>query len=125
MTAFAVTSGVRAAAPTLPVLVRQRVLQGLAGGLLVPMGQVIVTKVTPDEQLGRVVSLVGAPAALGPVLGPVLGPILGGIVTSVGSWRWVFLINLPIAAIALVQGARRLPHNRPGLTAPGMTKRRA
>ncbi len=110
VTAFAVTSVVCAAAPTLPVLVGLRVAQGLAGGLLVPMGQVIVTKVTPDEQLGRVMSLVGAPAALGPVL----GPVLGGFVTSIGSWRWVFLINLPIAAAALVQGVRRLPHDRPG-----------
>ena len=119
--AFAVTSVVCAATPTLPVLVGLRVLQGLAGGLLVPMGQVIVTSVTPDEQLGRVMSLVGAPAALGPVL----GPVLGGLVTSVGSWRWVFLVNVPIAAVALLQGARRLPRDGPGRAATGREDRRA
>ena len=110
VSAFAVASAACALAPSLTVLIALRVVQGLVGGLLVPMGQVIVTQVTPDDQLGRVMSLVGAPAALGPVL----GPVAGGLVTTFGSWRWVFLINIPIAAVAFIQGARRLPHASQG-----------
>ncbi|MEJ5945632.1 DHA2 family efflux MFS transporter permease subunit [Pseudokineococcus basanitobsidens] len=106
---FALTSVACAAAWSLPVLVVLRVAQGVAGGLLVPLGQVIVTRVTPDAQLGRVMSLVGAPAALGPVL----GPVLGGVITSAASWRWVFLVNVPVAVVALVVGARRLPREDP------------
>ena len=108
--AFALTSAACAAAPSLPALVVLRVAQGVAGGLLVPLGQIIVTRAAPDAQLGRVMALVGAPAALGPVV----GPVIGGLITSAASWRWVFLVNLPVAAIALAVGARRLPHDRPG-----------
>ena len=105
---FATASAACAAAPTIGLLTALRVLQGLAGGLLVPLGQIIVTHAASDDQLGRVMSLVGAPAALGPVL----GPVIGGLITSLTSWRWVFLINVPIASVALVLGARRLPHPR-------------
>lgn len=103
--AFAFTSVAAAIAPTIGWLIATRILQGGAGGLLVPLGQIIVTRVTPDEQLGRVMGVVGAPASLGPVL----GPVLGSAVLTIASWQWVFLINLPIAGIALLFGARRLP----------------
>ena len=106
--AFALASLACAAAPTLGVLIGFRIIQGLIGGLLIPLGQVVVTQVTPDKQLGRVMSLVGVPASLGPVI----GPVLGGLITDLTSWRWIFVINLPLAAIGYLLAARRLPRDQ-------------
>jgi EmrB/QacA subfamily drug resistance transporter len=81
-----------------------RALQGLGGGLLMPVGQTVLARVAGPQRMGRVMSIVGVPMLLGPVLGPVLGGLL---IDDVG-WRWIFFVNLPVGALALVLAWRIL-----------------
>jgi EmrB/QacA subfamily drug resistance transporter len=80
------------------------VLQGLGGGMLMPLGTTILTHAAGPERLGRVMALLGVPM----LLGPIFGPILGGWLIDIASWRWIFLINVPIGVIAAVYAWRVL-----------------
>jgi EmrB/QacA subfamily drug resistance transporter len=86
-------------------LIAFRVLQGIGGGVLTPVGTVIVARAAGPKRMGRVMALMGVPL----LLGPVLGPVLGGVLLQSASWRWIFFINLPIGVLALVLGTRLLP----------------
>ncbi len=85
-----------------------RALQGLGGGLLMPVGQTILARVAGPQRMGRVMSLAGVPM----LLGPVLGPVLGGVLIDEIGWRWIFFVNLPIGIVALVLAARVLDGTR-------------
>ncbi len=85
-----------------------RVLQGIGGGMLMPAGMAMVSRQAGPERVGRAMGVVGVPM----LLGPVLGPILGGYLIDIASWRWVFLINLPIGIIGMFLGARLLTHDQ-------------
>lgn len=93
-TAASVAAGL---APDIELLVASRVLQGLGGGLLNPVGQVIGLRTVPRSQVGAMMALLGLPVLLGPVAGM---PIAGWLVDS-ASWRWVFLVNLPLGLLAM------------------------
>ena len=82
-----------------------RVLQGLGGGLLNPVGQAIGLRAVPRGSRGRLMSLLGLPVLIGPVLGP---PLAGSLVDA-ASWRWVFLVNVPIGVAAVLLCHRVLP----------------
>jgi EmrB/QacA subfamily drug resistance transporter len=82
-----------------------RILQGLGGGLLNPVGQAIGLRSVPREARGRLMSLLGLPL----IIGPVLGPPLAGWLVDAASWRWIFLLNVPIGAAAVLLCARLLP----------------
>ena len=86
-------------------LIAFRVLQGLGGGLLNPVGQAIALRSVPRAARGRVMSLLGLPL----VIGPVLGPPLAGWLVDAASWGWIFLINVPIGAAAITACALVLP----------------
>src|SRR3954467_1010648 len=86
-------------------LIAFRVLQGLGGGMLMPVGMTILAHAAGPERMGRVMALVGVPM----LIAPALGPVLGGALLDAGSWRLIFLINLPIAVLALGLAARVLP----------------
>ncbi|MEV4347836.1 MDR family MFS transporter [Actinoplanes sp. NPDC049596] len=88
-----------------PSLIAARVVQGLGGGLMMPLFQTIVARRAGGRPLGRVMAVIGVPLLLGPVLGPVLG---GALVDGPG-WRAIFLVNLPICAVAAWAAARALP----------------
>jgi len=88
-------------------LVVARVLQGAAGGLLMPVGQSIIVKAAGHGNLGRVMGVLGVPT----VLAPVVGPTLGGFLLETVSWRAIFLINVPIGVLAYVLGLRLLPRD--------------
>ncbi|MGW2130223.1 DHA2 family efflux MFS transporter permease subunit [Streptomyces coelicoflavus] len=105
---FAAGSALCAAANSLEMLVAFRVLQGLGGGMLMPLGMTILTRAAGPERVGRVMAVLGIPM----LLGPIFGPILGGWLIDVASWHWIFLINLPVGAIALVYAAIVLPKDR-------------
>src|SRR5262245_6712986 len=95
---FTTTSLLCGLAPSMPVLVILRILQGLTGGTLQPISQAILLEAFPPQDRGKAMSFWG----LGVVVAPILGPVLGGWLTDNYSWRWVFYINIPVGALALV-----------------------
>lgn len=103
---FTLASGLCATASQPAILILYRVLQGLAGGMITPIGMGMLFSVFPPEERVRVSSIVTFPAALAPVI----GPILGGVLVNSFSWHWVFLINLPIGVAALLFGLATLPN---------------
>ncbi|HET9719589.1 MAG TPA: DHA2 family efflux MFS transporter permease subunit [Solirubrobacteraceae bacterium] len=89
-----------------------RVLQGLGGGMILPIGQLIMAEAAGPKRMGRVMSIVAVPA----MLAPILGPTLGGLIVQNMSWRWIFYVNVPIGAIAVVSAMRILPSVKPAPT---------
>ncbi len=85
-------------APNLPALIIFRVIQGATGGGLQPLSQATMLEAFPPEQRGKAMAFWG----LGIVVAPMLGPVLGGWITDSYSWRWIFYINLPVGAMALL-----------------------
>jgi MFS transporter, DHA2 family, multidrug resistance protein len=87
-------------APSLPMLIVFRIIQGATGGGLQPLSQAILLESFPPESRGKAMAF----WALGIVVAPMLGPVLGGWITDSYSWRWVFYINLPIGIMATIMG---------------------
>src|SRR5262249_36839684 len=73
-------------------LIAFRCLQGLAGGMIMPIGMITLAQSAGPKRVGRVMSVVGVPM----LLGPALGPFIGGVIVTNLSWRWIFYVNLPI-----------------------------
>ncbi|GAA1146118.1 EmrB/QacA subfamily drug resistance transporter [Kitasatospora gansuensis] len=90
-------------------LIAARAVQGIGGGLLMPVGMTMVMRAADSERLGRAMALGGLPI----LIGPVLGPLLGGWLLDATSWHWIFLVNLPIGAAATVLAAKLLRSDRP------------
>jgi len=104
---FTAGSVLCATADTLEMLVAFRVLQGLGGGMLMPLGMTILTRAAGPERVGRVMAVLGIPM----LLGPIFGPILGGWMIDSYSWHWIFLINLPIGVAAIAYAWFVLPRD--------------
>jgi DHA2 family multidrug resistance protein len=96
ITIFTVASFLCGIAPTLPILLHARVLQGVGGGGLQPMAQAIMADSFEPRKRGQAFALYGLVA----VLAPSLGPTIGGWITDNYSWRWIFYINLPVGMLA-------------------------
>lgn len=112
---FAVGSLMIALAPTFWLVLVGRAIQGIGGGGIVPTASAVIGDAFPPQQRGRALGLVGAMYGMAFVLGP---PFAGVLMVTL-SWQWIFIANLPIAALLLVMGARVLPSTRPpGLPAP-------
>ncbi|MFI8931588.1 MDR family MFS transporter [Streptomyces sp. NPDC053474] len=86
-----------------------RAVQGLGGGMLPATGQALLARIAGRERTGRVISVV----SVVPLLSPVLGPLVGGSLLGVASWPWLFLVNLPIGAAAMVLARRYVPEVPP------------
>ncbi len=97
LTVFVVGSGLCGAAPSLTLLVAFRILQGLGAGLITPIGSAMLFRAFSLEE--RSTATVGVLSVA--VVAPAIGPVLGGILVDNTSWRWIFLVNLPIGAFAL------------------------
>ena len=120
---FAVASLLCGLAPTSGTLVAARLLQGACAAIMIPQGFGIIRSAFGPDEIGKAFAL------FGPVIGlsAVLGPVLGGVIVEADllgtGWRMIFLVNLPLAAAALVMGARLLPESRaehpPTLDLPG------
>jgi EmrB/QacA subfamily drug resistance transporter len=95
---FLVGSALAGAAWSLPSLIGFRVLQGLGAGMILPVGQTILAQAAGPARMGRVMSVIGVPM----LLAPVFGPVLGGAIVDSASWRWIFYLNLPVGALALL-----------------------
>lgn len=109
VTLFTLGSVLCATAWSIEALIAFRVLQGLGGGMLMPLGMTIMTRAAGPQRMGRLMAILGVPM----LLGPILGPILGGVLIDAASWHWVFLINLPIGVGAFFYALRVLPSDRP------------
>jgi len=96
--AFTLTSAMCGLAQNLEELVLFRFLQGVAGAFIVPAGQALMLDIHTRAQYTKALTLWG----IGTIIGPILGPTLGGYLTEFYSWRWVFLINLPIGVLVAV-----------------------
>jgi EmrB/QacA subfamily drug resistance transporter len=105
---FTVWSAACGLAQTSNQLIVFRILQGVGGGMIMPVGQLMMAEAAGPKRMGRVMSLVSVPA----MLAPILGPTLGGLIIQGASWRWIFEINVPIGVIALLAGWRVLPHGQ-------------
>lgn len=107
--AFMAGSLLCAVAPTILLLNVFRAVQGMCGGMLMPLGFMILTRVAGPKRLGRLMSVLGIPM----LLGPIGGPIVGGWLISAYSWPWIFLINLPIGLCAFLLALVVFPKDEP------------
>ncbi|WP_142503391.1 MFS transporter [Lelliottia amnigena] len=95
-----------AQADTLNELVMARVLQGVGGAMMVPVGRLTVMKIVPREQYMATMTFVTLPGQVGPLL----GPALGGILVEYASWHWIFLINLPVGVVGAIATLWLMPN---------------
>src|SRR4051794_31731428 len=86
-------------------LIGARVLQGLGGGMIMPIGQMILVRAAGPRNMARVMSAIGIPI----ILAPVFGPTLGGLLVEHAGWQWIFFVNLPIGIAAVFAALRLLP----------------
>jgi EmrB/QacA subfamily drug resistance transporter len=90
-------------------LIGFRVLQGVGGGVMMPLLSTLIMQAADGRNVGKVMSVVSLPTTLGPIL----GPVLGGIILTFGDWRWMFLVNIPFCVIGAYFAFRNLPEDRP------------
>ncbi|MEB1416051.1 multidrug transporter subunit MdtD, partial [Xanthomonas campestris pv. campestris] len=102
---FTLGSLLCAAAQQLPQLVAARVVQGIGGAMLLPVGRLAVLKTVARADFLRAMSFIAIPA----LIGPLIGPTLGGWLVEIASWHWVFLINLPIGVIGFIAALKIMP----------------
>ena len=127
---FIVGSVLCGAAWNVTALIVFRVIQGIGGGMILPIGQIMLARTAGPDRMARAMGAAAIPA----MLGPVLGPVLGGLIVDDLSWRWIFFVNVPLCALALVLAVKLLPRDSgPGrvparldgrglmLLAPGLT----
>ncbi|HEY3867753.1 MAG TPA: MDR family MFS transporter [Actinocrinis sp.] len=86
-------------------LIVMRVVQGLGGGLIPPVGQALIGRTVGPRQMARVMAVLSVPM----LLGPVLGPVVAGLLIDDAGWRWIFLINLPLGLLAVFLVRRAVP----------------
>ncbi|MBA4002793.1 MAG: MFS transporter, partial [Delftia sp.] len=102
---FVLGSVLCAIAPNLQLMVAARVLQGMGGALLMPVGRLAVLRAFPREQFLKAMSFVAIPG----LVGPLIGPTLGGWMVEYVSWHWIFLVNVPVGLIGLAATLRFMP----------------
>jgi EmrB/QacA subfamily drug resistance transporter len=116
---FTVSSAACATAGSLWVLVALRVVQGTGAAMMVPVGRLIVLRSTEKADLIRTIAYLSWPA----LVAPIIAPLAGGLFTTYLSWRWIFLVNLPLGLLALVTAWRIVPQlretGRPALDSRG------
>jgi EmrB/QacA subfamily drug resistance transporter len=117
---FTFSSILCAFAQTPEQLVLFRIIQGIGGGMVSPIGVAMVFKLAPADKRGAVMGMLGIPM----MLAPAVGPLLSGWLIGFASWHWIFLINLPIGIAAFLVGIKYLPnlerHKPPALDILGM-----
>ncbi|MFC3448678.1 DHA2 family efflux MFS transporter permease subunit [Amycolatopsis speibonae] len=111
---FAGFSALCATATSIEALIVFRVLQGAAGGLLVPAGQILFAMAAGPKRLGRMMAVLSIPI----YLAPVLGTLAGSVLTERFGVPWLFLVNVPIAVIGLLLGRKWLPRDGPAVAQP-------
>lgn len=115
LTVFGAGSALCGTAWSAGSLITFRVLQGLGGGMIVPLSMTILAQAAGDKRRGRVMSIAAVPAQLAPIA----GPPLGGVLVEGPGWRWIFYVNVPVCALALLLARRGIPRTaRPAAARP-------
>ncbi|MEV6570354.1 DHA2 family efflux MFS transporter permease subunit [Streptomyces sp. NPDC051577] len=104
---FTAGSALAGLAWNIETLIAFRVLQGLGGGMVMPLGMAIVLNAASAERKGRMMGLLGLPV----LVGPLVGPVLGGWLVDEASWRWIFFVNVPVGVLAVALASRILPRD--------------
>ena len=102
---FSVGSIFCALSQTLTQLVLGRIVQGVGGAVMTPVGRLAILRITPRKDLIRVMSFISIPG----LIGPLVGPTLGGLLVEYASWHWIFIINVPVGALGVYLTLRHLP----------------
>lgn len=110
---FAIGSLAVALAPSFGILLAGRALQGFGAGGIFPVASAVIGDTFPDEKKGSALGMIGAVFGLAFIVGPILGGVL-----LIWGWQWLFLINLPVAALVIALGLRSLPTTRPATSLP-------
>ncbi len=106
---FTLSSIACAASQSIGQLVAARVLQGIAGAMMVPVGRVILLRKVPKTELLKAMAFLSLPA----LLGPMIGPPLGGFLVTYASWHWIFLINIPVGVVGVILIQRYIKDDYP------------
>ncbi|MFF4906112.1 MFS transporter [Streptomyces sp. NPDC001260] len=114
LTAFVLCSAAAGAAPTITFLVVARVAQGVAAGCLAPQNSALIQQMFRGAERGRAFGLFGATVGISSAVGPVVGGLILALADGPQGWRWIFYVNVPVGAIALLLGVRLLPRAVPG-----------
>lgn len=96
--------------PSFWALIAARLLQGIAAAFMSPVGRLVVLRETPKHQIINAIGLIVWPG----LIGPVIGPPLGGFITTYASWRWIFLINIPLGLLGVFLVLRFVPKHTKG-----------
>ncbi len=99
---FTLGSALCGAADNFAMLVVTRVLQGLGGAMMTPVGRLILLRSFPRREFVTAMTYMTLPA----IVGPVIGPLLGGLITTYASWRWIFYVNLPFGIVGILLAMR-------------------
>ncbi len=103
---FTIGSVLCATAQSSSMLIAFRILQGLGGGAVLPVAMAYIYRISPPDKVGALMGMMGVPI----LFAPAIGPVLAGWLVQYASWRWIFLINLPIGIVGLIVGFVGLPH---------------
>jgi EmrB/QacA subfamily drug resistance transporter len=109
LSAFVLTSALTGATPTIGLLIAARLLQGIAGGMLVPQNSGLIQELFEGDERGKAFGVLGTTIGLATATGPVVGGLIMTLVPGPDAWRWVFYINVPIGLAALLLAARLVP----------------
>jgi len=105
---FTIGSALAGMSTSLGMMVATRVLQGLGGAMMTPVGRLILLRTFPRERLVTAMMYMSMPA----MIGPTLGPLIGGFLTTYATWRWIFYVNIPIGLLGIVLARRIIPERR-------------
>ncbi|MFI0220756.1 DHA2 family efflux MFS transporter permease subunit [Streptomyces lydicus] len=95
-------------------LIAFRIVQGIAGGIMMPLMATLLMQAAQGRNIGKVMAVITVPTALGPIL----GPVLGGLVMHLADWRWLFFVNIPFCVVGGWLAWRNLPDDRPAPDRP-------
>jgi EmrB/QacA subfamily drug resistance transporter len=109
LSAFVVTSALTGAATTIGLLIAARLVQGAAGGMLMPQNSGLIQDLFKGDERGKAFGIMGTTIGLATATGPVAGGLILAVVSGPDAWRWVFYINVPIGLVALLLAARLVP----------------
>lgn len=103
---FGIGSLLAAVAPNIQFLIGARLVQGFAGGIIMPLLTTLIVQTAGAAVMGQMMATVGLPM----ILGPLFGPILGGVIIKLASWRWIFWVNIPVVLISMALILWKMPH---------------